>query len=130
MVPSQSEKGASPPAGQPSPFIEGQPGKHGGTEPEKPEDRQLLQELMQNYDRNPGLFANKTAISVSNLTWISVHGCLCLALRHPGVSGELRKRALEFTKSLGTTMVEAGAWTQEQLRAIEKVEAEEGGLFR
>lgn len=90
------------------------------------EDRKLLSELEQTFDRNPSLFAKNTGIEVSNLTWISVHGCLCLALRHPRVTGGTRERVLSFTKDLGITMTRAGCWTQEQLRAIEKVEIDEG----
>lgn len=65
-------------------------------------------------------------VSASLLTWITVHGNLCLALRHPQNRGPSRKLAVEFTKALGKALVEWGALTPEQLKEAEKLEAEEG----
>lgn len=65
-------------------------------------------------------------ITASLLTWITVHGNLCLALRHPQNRGPSRKLAVEFVKELGKALVEWKALTPEQLKAAEKLEVEEG----
>jgi hypothetical protein len=60
------------------------------------------------------------------LTWMIVHGNLCLALRHPQNRGPSRNVAVMLTKALGKALVEWGALTSEQLEEAEKLEAEEG----
>jgi hypothetical protein len=65
-------------------------------------------------------------VKANLLTWITVHGNLCLALRHPQNQGPSRKVAVMFTKALGKALVEWGALTPEQLEEAEKLEAEEG----
>jgi hypothetical protein len=65
-------------------------------------------------------------VKANLLTWITVHGNLCLALRHPLNIGPSRKWAVEFTKALGKALVEWGALTPEQLEETEKLEAEAG----
>jgi hypothetical protein len=65
-------------------------------------------------------------VKANLLTWITVHGNLCLALRHPQNIGSSRKLAVEFTKALGKALVEWGALTPEQLEETEKLEAEAG----
>jgi hypothetical protein len=60
---------------------------------------------------------------------LAMHGFLCLALRHPGTrDNESRPMAVRAVKRLGRLMVEVGAFTPEELAAIEQLEAEEGGL--
>lgn len=60
---------------------------------------------------------------------MAVHGHLCLALRHPGTRDlTTRPLVVRAVKRLGQLMVQQGAFTVEELAAIERVEAEEGGL--
>jgi hypothetical protein len=65
-------------------------------------------------------------IKASYLTLMSVHGNLCLALRHPNNNGASRKYTVEFVKFLGEYLVHVGALTQEQLTSAQYLEAEEG----
>jgi hypothetical protein len=65
-------------------------------------------------------------VKANLLTWVTVHGNLCLALRHPQNRGSSREWAVKFTKALGKALVEWGALTPEQLEEAEKLEAEEG----
>lgn len=60
------------------------------------------------------------------VTWLAVHGNLCLALRHPGNTSNSRQRVVDFTLGLGKFLVDSGAITQEELDRAQKVEAEEG----
>lgn len=64
-------------------------------------------------------------ISVDGLTWATVHGCLLLALRHPGYTGPSRMVAQDFAGRLGAHLVEWGILTEEELTAAAQVEAEE-----
>lgn len=68
----------------------------------------------------------KAQVEANLLTWITIHGNLCLALRHPQNRGPSRVYAVAFVKEIGRMLVEHGAITEEQLRKIEKLEAEEG----
>ena len=69
----------------------------------------------------------KTAeIRANLLTWLTVHGNLCLALRHPENRGASRSYVVQFTKQLGQALVKWGVITQAQLREAHKLELEEG----
>jgi hypothetical protein len=72
------------------------------------------------------LIKTEGTVKANLLTWITVHGNLCLALRHPQNRGPSRKLAVDFVKALGKALVEWGALTPEQLEDAERVEAEEG----
>jgi hypothetical protein len=77
------------------------------------------------------LAKTSATVKANLLTWITVHGNLCLALRHPQNRGPSRKWIVDFTKALGKALVEWGALTPQQLEEAEKLEAEEGsGEFR
>jgi hypothetical protein len=65
-------------------------------------------------------------VKANLLMWVTVHGNLCLALRHPQNRGPSREWVVEFTKALGKALVEWGALTPEQLEEAERIEAEEG----
>lgn len=56
------------------------------------------------------------------LTWMTVHGNLCLALRHPGNSGASRKLCTDFVKTLSDLLVDTGAMTREQIDAANRIE--------
>jgi len=71
--------------------------------------------------------AQKTMmINASLLTWITVHGNMCLGLRHPQNRGPSRAYAVAFVRQLGQELVKAGAITEQELKEAEKLEAEEG----
>jgi len=92
--------------------------------PEK--DQELLNDLLANADLQR---LNKNAsISAPLITWVAIHGNLCLALRHPNNVGDSRKLVLNFVKDLGKFLVDCKIFTESQLEAIEKVEIEEGSI--
>jgi hypothetical protein len=64
-------------------------------------------------------------LETSGLVWLAVHGSLCLALRHPGFTGEARDMVLNFTKTLGQALVDCGALTEQDLALVEQVEQQE-----
>ena len=68
----------------------------------------------------------KASVTTNLLTWLAVHGNLCLALRHPANRGASRPHVLKFTKELGKQLVKWGVITQSQLEEAEKTEIEEG----
>jgi hypothetical protein len=72
------------------------------------------------------LTKKKMLVSAPLLTWLTIHGNICLALRHPQNRGSSRQYAIEFVKQLGRALVKAGAISQEELYEIEKLEIEEG----
>jgi len=79
---------------------------------------------------NPGraeeLARTTMTVTAPQLTWLAVHGNLCLALRHPDNRGASRPWVLAFVKALGQHLVDAGVLTDAELRVAEKLEAEEG----
>jgi len=72
------------------------------------------------------LVRTKTSVTADLLTWLTIHGNLCLALRHPQNRGPSRQFVVNFVKRLGQMLVTSGAITEEELKAAEKLEAEEG----
>lgn len=62
------------------------------------------------------------------LTWVAVHGNLCLALRHPKNFGASRPYVVNFVKVLGRNLVRWGAITEEQLKKAERIERERGNV--
>ena len=72
------------------------------------------------------LLTTNFSISANLLTWLTVHGNLCLALRHPQNRGASRPYVIGFTKELGKLLVRYGVMTEEQLKHAEREEAKEG----
>jgi hypothetical protein len=72
------------------------------------------------------MLTHKAQVTTDLLTWLGVHGNLCLALRHPGNRGPGRRLIIAFVKNLGKTLVNFGVITESQLKAAEKLEIEEG----
>lgn len=62
------------------------------------------------------------------LTWLAIHGNLCLALRHPANRGGSRKLVVDFVRALGAKLVERRVLTQDQLENAFALEQEEGGI--
>jgi len=65
------------------------------------------------------------SIMTNQLTWLAVHGNICLALRHPQNKGASRRLVEKFVKELGNKLVEWKVITQQELEATEKLEQEE-----
>ena len=74
------------------------------------------------------MFNSYASMEANFLTWLGIHGNLCLALRHPQNVGVSRTYIVAFVKRLGRKLVEWGVITEELLRDIERVEIEEGNV--
>jgi hypothetical protein len=55
---------------------------------------------------------------------MTIHGNLCLALRHPDNKGTSREYIEQFVVKIGRLLVERGLMSQEQLDRAERVERE------
>jgi hypothetical protein len=68
--------------------------------------------------------ATTQAVGTDALTWMVVHGAVCLALRHPAFAGPSRQRALQFVRQLGQGLVRWGCLSADELALCERTEAE------
>jgi hypothetical protein len=75
-------------------------------------------------EHRPALRQDLTVIA-SGITWMAVHGNLCLALRHPKNTGPSRQLIDDFLLQLGGYLVDAGVLTAEELAEAEGLEATE-----
>ncbi len=75
---------------------------------------------------DPEFWKKKIKVDMDVITLLSIHGNLCLALRHPENTGESRKLIVSFVKQTGQYLVYLGVYTQDQLKQVERIEAEEG----
>lgn len=62
-------------------------------------------------------------VIAQGVCWAAVHGALCLALRHPEFSGEVRKMVSEFTRQLGKGLVKWGVFSADTMKCIEYLES-------
>ncbi len=62
--------------------------------------------------------------------WMTIHGNLCLALRHPENQGPSRAYTVAFVEKLGRLLVERGMLTQAQLDEAQRVEIEQINLMK
>jgi hypothetical protein len=62
------------------------------------------------------------SIETSGLTWMAVHGVICLGLRHPGYVGPSRAIVLSFVRELGRELLDHGVLTSEELALVERTE--------
>jgi hypothetical protein len=70
-------------------------------------------------------------VETNGLTWMAVHGAICLGCRHPHYVGPSRILVVAFVRELGQRLVEAGVLTKDEVQMIERLEQEEsphGGL--
>jgi hypothetical protein len=74
------------------------------------------------------LLTTRETVEADLLTWLAIHGNLCLSLRHPANRGPSRKYVVDFVKGLGKFLVDAGVMSQEQMENAYALESEEGGL--
>lgn len=79
---------------------------------------------------NPGteLVAKRESVDAPLLTWLTAHGYLCLALRHPQVVGPSRPYVAALTRGLGEMLVDRGVISRKQMENAYALEEEEGGL--
>lgn len=64
------------------------------------------------------------------LDWMTVHGNLCLALRHPQNKGESRALVVSMVYKLGTLLIKEGILTAEEMNMATRLEQEKYGLER
>jgi hypothetical protein len=60
------------------------------------------------------------------LTWLAVHGNLCLALRHPANLGKSRERMVGLIRTISVLLVDSGFMTQEEMDQATRYEAQQG----
>lgn len=65
------------------------------------------------------------AIEAELMTWMAVHGGLCLALRHRDLTGAVRDTLLRMVGGIEEMLLAGGALTQAEIDLIHQVEAEE-----
>ena|ERR1043166_9664623 len=65
------------------------------------------------------------SIETNGLTWMAIHGTLCLGLRHPAYIGPSRFLVKNFAEELGRKLVEWGTLTEAELTLVNKMEQEE-----
>jgi hypothetical protein len=65
------------------------------------------------------------SVETNGLTWMAIHGTLCLGLRHPAYKGPSRLLVKSFTEELGRKLVEWGALTEEELALVDRTEQQE-----
>ncbi len=66
-------------------------------------------------------------VTAEALTWLAVHGNVCLALRHPAnCSPNVRPRMIKFVRMIGDRLVESGLLTREQMDAAMRYELQQG----
>ena len=59
-------------------------------------------------------------VVTSRLVWLTVHCAVCLVLRQPQVTGDVREVLVEFTRQLGDGLVSWGVLTSKGVRRIER----------
>lgn len=76
-----------------------------------------------NYD----IATDKASIEAELLTWMAVHGNICLALRHPdNNSTRVRPRMVQLINTIGVLLVDSGFMTQAELDDATRYEAAQG----
>lgn len=76
---------------------------------------------------DPRMLTANASVNAPMLTWVTVHGNLCLALRHPSNSGQSRELCLQMVQHLSKLIVDAGIMTQEEMDEANRVERQHGG---
>lgn len=74
---------------------------------------------------NAGKANVECSVTATLLQWMTVHGYLCLALRHPQVNGPSRALALDFVEQLSVLLVEGGIMTRDEMAEAHQVEMAE-----
>jgi hypothetical protein len=61
-------------------------------------------------------------MEASLLSWMAVHGYLCLALRHPDSTGPTRELIEEMLEQLGALLVDREMLTPAELQEFTEIE--------
>ena len=64
-------------------------------------------------------------IEADAFTWMTVHGNLCLGLRHPNNTGPSRKIVENFVEALEAMLVKSGLLSEEDVVSIHQVERQQ-----
>jgi hypothetical protein len=74
---------------------------------------------------NPDNLSKEIPLIIDGLSLMAIHGACCLALRHPGWTGPSRKLVLDFVDKAEKSLKEIGAFNDEDIELIHRVEQEE-----
>lgn len=75
---------------------------------------------------DPRALIAMVSVEAPMLSWVTVHGNLCLALRHPSNRGQSRQICLNMVKQLSEMIVAGGIMTQEEMDQANRVERQAG----
>ena len=76
---------------------------------------------------DPKLAVQPITVTAEALTWLAVHGNVCLAMRHPdNRSPNVRPRMVKFLREIGDRLVESGLITREVMDGATKYELQQG----
>jgi hypothetical protein len=78
---------------------------------------------MPNLDRE--ILIRPAVVEADMLTWMGVHGCVLLALKHPEYTGPSRKIVERFVDGIGKLLVQAGIFSQEEYDALMAADREQ-----
>ena len=79
---------------------------------------------------DPSKALNRVSIEASLLDWMTIHGNLCLALRHPQNTGDSRAVLIAMVHRIGKMLVKGGMLTQAELDYATQVEQDQHGMER
>lgn len=66
-------------------------------------------------------------VTAEALTWLAVHGNVCLAMRHPdNHSPNVRPRMVKFLKEISNRLVDSGFISREAMDGATKYELQQG----
>ena len=65
------------------------------------------------------------AVEADLLTWMAIHGNLCLALRHPGNQGPSAQLVSDFAHALLAMLIDRGLLSPAEADQVSRVEVEE-----
>jgi hypothetical protein len=77
---------------------------------------------------DPDKLRERIAIEFSMIEVLSIHGNLCLALRHPQNAGAARQTALDIVAHLSKIIVHWGVMTQVEMDQATRMERQSGSL--
>jgi hypothetical protein len=80
----------------------------------------------------PNKLLLRIGVDADALTWMTVLGCVQLALRHPEYNGPSTKIAREFSDALGHKLLDEGVFTIEEFATVmrDQMRAENSGRTR
>lgn len=64
----------------------------------------------------------RVTVDLDLLSVLTTHGCLCLALRHPGYQGPSREIAINMVNALSNILVDEGVMTESEMEEATRLE--------